>query len=166
MTTNDRAQFDAAVEWKGERELRVRELRLEYRARPDLDISDAYRNLATPHEAVGFLMQLLAHEATEVFGIICLSIKHDFICWHEVARGSLDQCHVHPREVFKAALLANAACIVLGHNHPSGHPIPSPDDEELTRRLAASGTLLGVDVMDHIIIGDQRYYSFKEGGRL
>ena len=146
--------------------MRVRELRLEYRPRPDLEISDAYRNLATPREAAGFLMRLLAHEATEVFGIVCLSTKHDFICWHEVARGSLDQCHVHPREVFKAALLANAACIVLAHNHPSGNPIPSPDDEELTRRLAASGALLGVEVMDHIIVGDQRYYSFKEGGTL
>lgn len=166
MTPNERVQFEAAVDRKEGRLLRVRELRLEYRARPDLDVSDAYRNLATPQQAAGFLMQLLADEATEVFGIVCLSITLDFICWHEVARGSLDQCHVHPREVFKAALVANAACIVLAHNHPSGHPIPSPDDEELTRRLVASGTLLGVDVRDHIIIGDQRYYSFKEGGRL
>ena len=66
----------------------------------------------------------------------------------------------------KAALLANAAAIVVSHNDPSGDTTPSPDDVELTRRLAAAGEVLGVPVLDHIIIGDGRYYSFKEAGRL
>lgn len=71
------------------------------------------------------------------------------------------------REVFKAALLANAASIVLCHNHPSGEPTPSPDDLQLTRRLVAAGMLLGVEVLDHIIIvGDAGYYSFKQCGCL
>ena len=68
--------------------------------------------------------------------------------------------------MFKAALLANAAAIILYHNHPSGDPSPSVDDAQLTRRLVDAGTLLGVDVLDHIIVGDGRYYSFKEAGRL
>ena len=68
--------------------------------------------------------------------------------------------------MFKAALLANAAAIILCHNHPSGDPSPSVDDVQLTRRLVDAGTLLGVDVLDHIIVGDSRYYSFKEAGRL
>ena len=68
--------------------------------------------------------------------------------------------------MFKAALLANAAAIILVHNHPSGDPSPSADDVQLTRRLVDAGTLLGVDVLDHIIIGDGRYYSFRELGRL
>jgi len=72
----------------------------------------------------------------------------------------------HPREVFKAALLANAAAIILTHNHPSGDPTPSADDMALTRRLAEAGTLIGVEVLDHIIVGDGRYFSFREGGRL
>jgi DNA repair protein RadC len=62
--------------------------------------------------------------------------------------------------------LANAAAIVLCHNHPSGEPIPSPDDLQLTRRLVGAGALLGVDVLDHLIVGDGRYYSFKESGCL
>lgn len=76
-------------------------------------------------------------------------------------RGTLDSALVHPREVFEAALLANAAAIVAGHNHPSGDPTPSPDDVEITRRLAATGEVLGIPVLDHIIVGDGRYYSFK-----
>ena len=88
------------------------------------------------------------------------------IAYHEVSRGTLDATLVHPREVFKAALLANAAAIVLCHDHPSGEPTPSPDDLQLTRRLVEAGTLLGVDVLDHVIVGDGRYYSFKESGCL
>ena len=101
-----------------------------------------------------------------MFGILCLSTKQHFIAWHEVSRGSLDTAHVHPREVFKAALLVNAAGIVGAHNHPSGDPSPSPDDSELTRRLAAAGELMCVPLIDHVIVGDGRYYSFKEGGTL
>ena len=73
---------------------------------------------------------------------------------------------VHPREVFKAALLANAASIVLAHNHPSGDPAPSPDDVALTRRLVDAGRLLGVEVLDHIVIGEGRYVSVRELGWL
>ena len=67
--------------------------------------------------------------------------------------------------MFKAALLANAAAIIVSHNHPSGDPTPSADDVDLTRRLAAAGELLGISLLDHIVIGDGRYYSFKESGR-
>jgi DNA repair protein RadC len=73
---------------------------------------------------------------------------------------------VHPREVFKAALLANAAAIIVSHNHPSGDPSPTLDDLEVTGRLTATGEVLGIPVLDHIIIGDGRYFSFKEGGRM
>ena len=78
----------------------------------------------------------------------------------------LDSTLVHPREVFKAAMLANAAAIVLAHNHPSGDPTPSPDDMALTRRLVDAGRLIGVDVLDHIVIGDGRHVSFRERGWL
>ena len=98
--------------------------------------------------------------------IMCLTTKHRVIAYHEVSRGILDSTLVHPREVFRAAILANAAGIVAGHNHPSGDPTPSPDDIALTRRLAAAGEVLGVPLLDHIIVGDGRYYSFKEVGCL
>lgn len=68
--------------------------------------------------------------------------------------------------MFKAALLANAAAIIVCHNHPSGDPTPTADDVEVTRRLAATGQVLGIELLDHIVVGDGRYYSFKEGARL
>jgi len=123
------------------------------------------RAMNTPRESASAVMTVLRDEPGEVFAIICLSTKHRVIAYHEVSRGTLDATLVHPREVFKAALLANAAAIILTHNHPSGDPTPSADDVGLTRRLGDAGTL-GVDVLDHIIVGDGRYYSFKEGGRL
>ena len=98
--------------------------------------------------------------------MLCLSTKHRVIAYHEVSRGTLDSTLVHPREVFKAALLANAAAIVVSHNHPSGDPSPTIDDLEVTTRLVATGEVLGIPVLDHIVIGDGRYFSFKECGRL
>ena len=79
----------------------------------------------------------------------------------------MSRLHAGPStQVFKAAILANAAAIVLAHNHPSGDPAPSPDDTALTRRLVEAGKLIGVDVLDHIVIGDGRYVSFRERGWL
>ena len=72
---------------------------------------------------------------------------------------------MHPREVFKAAILGNAAAIILFHNHPSGDPDPSREDRELTRRLIDAGRILGIDVLDHVVLGDEgQYFSFKERG--
>ena len=124
------------------------------------------RTLSTPAASAAALGALLHDEPAEVFAILCLSTKHRVIAYHEVSRGTLDTTLVHPREVFKAALLANAAAILLTHNHPSGDPAPSPDDMALTRRLTDAGKLLGVDVLDHIVIGDGRYVSFRERGWL
>jgi DNA repair protein RadC len=124
------------------------------------------RAMNTPRESASVVMTVLRDEPGEVFAIICLSTKHRVIAYHEVSRGTLDATLVHPREVFKAALLANAAAIILTHNHPSGDPTPSGDDVQLTRRLGDAGTLLGIDVLDHIIVGDGRYYSFKQSEQM
>ncbi len=122
--------------------------------------------LTTPQVAADLLLRLLSDEATEVFAIVLLSTRHHVVAYHEVSRGTLNSTLVHPREVFKAALLANAAALVLAHVHPSGDPTPSPDDIELTRRLKAAGTLLGIEVLDHIVVGHGRYASFRELGLL
>ena len=122
--------------------------------------------LTTPRESAAILVPLLQHEPSEVFAILCLSTKRRVIAFHEVSRGTLDSTLVAPREVFKAAILANAAAIILAHVHPSGDPAPSPDDLHLTRQLTAAGTLLGIEVLDHIIVGDGRYVSFREIGHL
>jgi DNA repair protein RadC len=122
--------------------------------------------LTSPRDGAAALKALLQHEPSEVFGILCLSTKQHVLAYHEVSRGTLNGTLVHPREVFKAALLANAASVILCHVHPSGDPTPSPEDVELTRRLAAAGTLLGIDVLDHLIIGDGQYVSFRGIGCL
>jgi len=148
--------------------IRLRELTVRYSVRRD-DEGHAVligRSAGRPAEAASALMALLADEPAEVFAILCLTTKHRVIAFHEVSRGILDSTLVHPREVFKAALLANAAAIVAGHNHPSGDPTPSPDDIALTRRLAAAGDILGVPLLDHVIVGEGRYYSFNECGRM
>ena len=111
-------------------------------------------------------MALLQDEPAEVFAILCLTTKYQVIAYHEVGRGTLDSVLVTPREVFTAALLAHSAAIVAVHNHLSGDPTPSPDDLDVTRRLAAAGEVLGIPLLDHIIIGDGRYFSFKEAGGL
>ena len=81
-----------------------------------------------------------------------------------VSVGSLNSSIVHPREVFKNPLKRSAAALVLVHNHPSGDPAPSREDLDVTKRLVEAGKILGIEVLDHIIIGDQRYISLKEEG--
>ena len=107
------------------------------------------------------------HEAAEEnFAIICLNTKNKIAGVHTVSIGSLNASIVHPREVFKAALLNNANGIICLHNHPSGDPEPSRDDIETTHRLVNAGNILGIKVLDHVIIGDNRYVSLKEQGAM
>lgn len=148
--------------------MKLRELTIRYAVRRDQDGAPVIvgRSLGRPSEAASALITLLQDEPSEVFAILCLTTKYQVIAYHEVGRGTLDSVLVTPREVFKAALLANAAAIVATHNHPSGDPTPSPDDLDVTRRLAAAGDVLGIPLLDHIIVGDGRYYSFKEVGCL
>jgi DNA repair protein RadC len=80
--------------------------------------------------------------------------------------GTLDAAGIEPRDVYREAMLSGAAAIVVFHNHPSGDPTPSPEDKDLTQRLAAAGVLMGIDMIDHVVLGDGRYWSFKEMGEL
>jgi DNA repair protein RadC len=107
-------------------------------------------------------MALLADEPAEVFAILCLTTKYRVIAFHEVSRGILDSTLVHPREVFKAALLANAAAIVAAHNHPSGDPTPSHADVEMTKAIISACQVLGIAVHDHVIIGKHGHASFRD----
>jgi len=105
----------------------------------------------------------LKHETKEFFFSIHLDGKNRICCVDEVSVGSLNQSIVHPREVFKTALLSSAAAIILLHNHPTGDPTPSNEDLEITRRLREAGDLIGVKVLDHVIIGDN-FLSFVTQG--
>jgi DNA repair protein RadC len=120
--------------------------------------------IKSPAEVYRAATQLLAlhEEPEEHFCIFCLNTKNKIVGVHTISIGSLNASIVHPREVFKAAMLNNAAAIICIHNHPSGDPEPSRVDIETTHRLVNAGNILGIDVLDHIIIGDGRYISLKE----
>jgi DNA repair protein RadC len=122
--------------------------------------------LLAPADTVAFLMPAFGSRPVEQFGLVLLDTKYRVIRTAIVAVGTLNSTVVEPRDVFREAVQGSAAAVVVFHNHPSGDPRPSPDDVALTARLKASGFLLGIDLIDHVILGDARYFSFKEMGRL
>ena len=122
--------------------------------------------LRMPRDTALFLMPAFGCRAVEQFGIVLLDTKHRVMRTAIIAVGTLNTASVEPRDVFREAALGRAAAIVVFHNHPSGDPSPSPDDVELTRRLVAAGVLMGIEVVDHVILGDVKYCSFKETGLL
>ena len=144
---------------------RLREITLQYVPKRGVD-GRAVHLSAGPRvmhslAAAHVLARILAHEPAEVFGVLCLTARARVIGWHEVSRGILNRVRVHAREVFQAAMLANAAFLILGHNHPSGEAEPSLADLHLTRRLIKTGALVGVDILDHIITGDREFASIR-----
>lgn len=104
------------------------------------------------------LFSFLAEESKEFFFAVHLNTKNCVVCIDEVSVGSMTAAVVHPREVFKSALLSSAAALVFIHNHPSGDPSPSSEDIALTRRLKEAGELLGIRVLDHVVIGEYGNY--------
>jgi DNA repair protein RadC len=122
--------------------------------------------LLVPRQVALYLLPQYGAGPVERFGILMLDTKQRVIRIKIVAVGSLDTILVHPREVFREAAIASAKSIVLFHNHPSGDPTPSGDDVGLTARMVNAGDIMGIDVIDHVILSDQRYWSFVESGRL
>ena len=122
--------------------------------------------LLAPADSVAFLMPAFGGRPVEQFGLVLLDTKYRVMRTTIVTVGTLNSTVVEPRDVFRDAVQGSAAAVVVFHNHPSGDPTPSPDDRALTSRLQASGILLGIDLIDHVILGDARYYSFKENGYL
>ena len=145
----------------------VRELHARYRQRRLKGWSLPLGPLLAPRDAARVFLTLLRDEVVEVSGLLCLSTRQHVLAYHELARGTVDATLIHPREVFKAALLTNATTIILGHNHPSGDVTASPDDRAITGRIASAGVLMGIGLADHIIVSpDGNYLSFKETGLL
>ena len=125
------------------------------------------RTINSPADSANLLEPFLKDEDRECFLVICLDTKNQPTAIHTVSIGTLNSSLVHPREVFKVALLANSNTVILAHNQPSGDPFPSQEDREVTRRLVEAGKILGIEVLDHIIIGsNSKYVSFKEKGIL
>jgi DNA repair protein RadC len=120
--------------------------------------------IQSPETAVEELKSRLKGKKKEHFWTIFLNTRNLVIKSLEISRGSLDTSIVHPREVFKEAVAASAASVILAHNHPSGNTEPSEDDIKLTKRLVQAGDIFGIQVLDHIIISDTGYFSLKTEG--
>ena len=116
-----------------------------------------------PVHAINTILNL-NNEAQEVLVTLMLNTKNSIVGIQEITRGSLSASIVHPREVYKAAILHNAASIILAHNHPSGSPSPSREDIAVTERILKAGKILDIPLLDHVIIGDPRFVSLKEKG--
>ncbi|UYO63638.1 DNA repair protein RadC [Acetobacterium wieringae] len=125
------------------------------------------RKISSPKDAAGLGQRFLEEADREQVIVCCLDNKNVPINLNVVSMGTLNTSLIHPREVFKTAIMSNAASIVLFHNHPSGDPEPSQEDISITKRIADAGTLMGIELLDHIIIGlEGRYLSLKEHGHL
>ena len=126
-------------------------------------ISVERKRIGSPQDVFNAVHEFLKDADREYFLILTLNTKNNITGVNVVSIGSLSSSLVHPREVFKAAVLSNAAAIILVHNHPSLDPTPSPEDFKITRRLVEAGKILGIEVLDHVIIGDH-WVSLKERG--
>lgn len=145
----------------------VRELSLKYR-RPRRSVS--FDAVASPAQAAAFMRRVLPDNVREHFLALFLDNRHQVTSYFVLATGTASSCPVGTRELFQAALMAGASCMIVGHNHTSGQNadelFPSSEDVAVTHRLSAAGDLLGVPLLDHLIIGNAGLYSFNEQGRM
>lgn len=118
--------------------------------------------ITSPNDICNIFMDGLRYEKKERFIIVLLNTKSEIISKEVISVGNLNSSIVHPREVYKYAIKKSAASIVFIHNHPSGNPKPSNNDKNITKRLVEVGDIIGISVLDHIIIGNDVYFSFKE----
>jgi DNA repair protein RadC len=120
----------------------------------------------TPEDGARYLLPRYSARPVETFGLLALDVRHRLKHEAVVSVGCLTSSLVHPREVFQEAVTARAAALILFHNHPSGDPEPSAEDVALTRRLASAGALMGIEVVDHLVLGAGRFVSLKQRGIL
>jgi DNA repair protein RadC len=130
--------------------------------RRTLSASLERRQFTKPRDVAAWLLPQFGGAPVEQFGTVLLDTKLRLIVVRIVSVGSLDASTAIPRDVFREAVAARAAAVILFHNHPSGDPAPSRDDVAVTRQLVAAGTLLGIQVVDHLILGTVTYFSFSE----
>lgn len=125
------------------------------------------RKISSPYDAYRLIKNFLIDSDREKFVVACLDVKNQPVNISVVSIGSVSSAIVHPREVFKVAMLSNASKIICFHNHPSGNLKCSKEDENITNRLKECGKILGIELIDHIIVGDNdTYFSFKENCKM
>lgn len=127
---------------------------------------DATAAVTSPDRAADVLAPVLGGRDRERCAVVLLDSRHRVLDVELVSVGSIDHTFMSPREVYRDALRANAAALVVGHNHPSGDPTPSADDVAVTTRLARAGDVLGVDLLDHLVLGGGRWRSLARAGHL
>ena len=113
-------------------------------------------------DAANLLRTVIGSNPREVITAIYLDVRCRIIGLHEVSTGTIDQAIVHPRDIFGPALTLSASALILAHNHPSGDATPSGQDKAVTERIKQCGEMLGVAMLDHIVVGESRYYSFAD----
>jgi len=127
---------------------------------------EAGRSLRSSEEVFRHFRERLEREKHEIFYVVLLTNKNRKIRDVKISEGSLTASLAHPREVYNPAIRESAAAVIFVHNHPSGDPAPSPEDIEITHRLKEVGEVMGIRVLDHVIIGHDRFFSFSDQGRL
>ncbi|WP_292377917.1 RadC family protein [Methanosarcina sp. UBA289] len=127
-------------------------------------VEEPKRKICSPKDVYTLMYPKMREQKKEKFITLCLDTKNQILKEEVVSIGSLNASIVHPREVFKSALMESSASVIMVHNHPSGDPSPSREDIMVTKKIVEGGKLLGIDVLDHIIIGDGRYVSLKDEG--
>lgn len=142
--------------------------RVELEKEISMNCPDLVSIIRSPEDAtsIGKGFMRIHENPEEYMYMICMNTKNRIIGVFEVSHGNVNSSIVGVREIFQKALLANAVSIILMHNHPSGDPTPSREDINVTRKLVDAGKLLGVEVLDHIIVGDKTYSSLKEKGHM
>ena len=130
--------------------------------RETVDTYSIGRTVRTATDAAGMFRALLGTDPREHFLALYLDVRHVPLGAHVVSIGTAGSAVAHPREVFGPAVALSASAIIIAHNHPSGDPSPSGDDRAVTDRMRKAGEILGIDVLDHVILGEGRIYSFAE----
>ncbi|GAB7306666.1 RadC family protein [Enterococcus gallinarum] len=122
--------------------------------------------LTSSYSIASWLQVEIGMDTQENLVLLCLDTKNNVTCYSIVHRGTINQSIVHPRDIFQRAILSNATRILLAHNHPSGNPTPSEADNIVTKRIEQAGELMGIPLLDHIIVGYDEYFSYKENSML
>lgn len=143
---------------------RIAVVRVELVKEKNLLVED--KRITSPDTAFEILVKYLGQPDREHFVMMCLNTKNEVTHIHTVSIGTLNSAPIHPREVFKTAILANSAAIIIAHNHPSGDTTPSRQDIEITKRLMEAGEILGINILDQIICGSDSFTSLKAKGLL
>ena len=163
---SDILEAPATVYGIGEKRKRKLEAVGEIVRRLNIEQTEPKYTIHGPEDAAHILFPRVKFEQKEHFMLVCLDTKNHVTDISDISVGSLTASVVHPREVFKEAVSRSAASVIIAHNHPSGDPSPSREDIAVTQRLVKAGKVMDIPVLDHIILGNERFVSLKEKGMM